>query len=228
MQTINVMKWTAMWLPLACDTSVLLVHAGNCWLKISITWISVFISTNCMNISRDGLQTLQMPSDRNLMECKHLMPDPDVFQALLSISVDRQAKVMATLQKISKEVIITIKHQLKDFIKFMEGGRHYEYDVTDPELRQRMKHRKLTNLVGEQALRVRDLDFSIFKWRYASLHHHSTMQMMKRNKPISMWFSSKDEEEQKCLLNLRICLLRRPHYCDRNMCWKKKTVLPGD
>ena len=110
MQTINVMKWTAMWLPLACDTSVLLVHAGNCWLKISITWVSGFMSTNCMNISRDGLHTLQMPSARNLMECKRLMPDPDVFQALLSISVDRQAKVMATLQKISKEVIISIYH----------------------------------------------------------------------------------------------------------------------
>ena len=125
---------------------------------------------------------------------ERFMPDPDMFQALLSISVDRQAKVMATLLKISKEVIITTNNLLK---YFSEGGRYYH--VTDPELWQRMKHCKLTNLVGEQAFG--DLDFNIFKRRYASLHHHSTVQMMKRNKPISMWFSSKDEEEQKRLLN---------------------------
>ena len=91
--------------------------------------------------------------------------------------------------------------------------------MTDPELRQRMKHCKLTCLVGEQAFG--DLDFSIFKRRYASLHHHSTLQMMKRNKPISMWFSSKDEEEQKCLLNLcaeKAPLLRQQHLLEEKDC----------
>ena len=152
---------------------------------------------------------------------KRFMPDPDMFQALLSISVDQQAKVMATLRKISKEVIITINNQLKDFL---EGGRYYH--VTDPELRQRMKHCKLTNLVGEQAFG--DLDFSIFKRCYASLHHHSTVQMMKRNKPISMWFSSKDEEEQKCLLNLsseKAPLLRQQHVLEEKDCVARRRIV---
>ena len=152
---------------------------------------------------------------------KRFMPDPDTFQALLSISVDQQAKVMATLRKISKEVIITINNQLKDFL---EGGRYYH--VTDPELRQRMKHCKLTNLVGEQAFG--DLDFSIFKRRYASLHHHSTVQMMKQNKPISMWFSSKDEEEQKCLLNLsaeKAPLLRQQHVLEEKDCVARRRIV---
>ena len=152
---------------------------------------------------------------------KRFMPDPDLFQALLSISIDQQAKVMATLRKISKEVIITINNQLKDFL---EGGRYYH--VTDPELRQRTKHCKLTNLVGEQAFG--DLDFSIFKRRYASLHHHSTVQMMKRNKPISMWFSSKDEEEQKCLLNLsaeKAPLLRQQHLLEEKDCVARRRIV---
>ena len=152
---------------------------------------------------------------------KHFMPDPDMFQALLSISIDWQAKVMATLWKISKEVIITINNQLKDFL---EGG-HY-YHVTDPELQQRMKHCKLTNLVGEQAFR--DLDFSIFKRCYASLNHHSTVQMMKWNKLISMWFSSKDEEEQKCLLNLsaeKAPLLRQQHLLEEKDCDARRRIV---
>ena len=98
--------------------------------------------------------------------------------------------------------------------------------MTDPELRQRTKHCKLTNLVGGQAFG--DLDFSIFKRRYASLHHHSTVQMMKRNKPISMWFSSKDEEEQKCLLNLsaeKAPLLRQQHVLEEKDCVARRRIV---
>ena len=152
---------------------------------------------------------------------KPFMPDLGVFEALLSISNDRQAKVKAVLQKISSEVIITITNQLKDFLG---GGRYY--DVTDLELRQRMARCKLTNLVGEQAFG--DLDFSIFKRRYASLHHHSTVQMMKRNKPISIWFSSKDEEEQKRLLDLsaeKAHLLRQQHVHEEKDCIARRQII---
>lgn len=54
------------------------------------------------------------------------MPDPDMFQALLINSNDRQAMVKAILQKISKEVIITINNQLR----LLEGGRYC--NVMDP------------------------------------------------------------------------------------------------
>jgi len=55
-------------------------------------------------------------------------------------------------------------------------------------------------LTGEQAFG--DLDFSLFKRCNASLHHHSTINMLKRNRSISTFLNLKMPEEQHSLLQL--------------------------
>ncbi|XP_013856162.1 uncharacterized protein LOC106512002 [Austrofundulus limnaeus] len=67
-----------------------------------------------------------------------------------------------------------------------------------------MMHSKLHNLLGEACFG--DLDFSLFKRRNASLHHHATINMLKRNKTMSNWFKSKPSYKQKELLKKSSCL----------------------
>ena len=68
-----------------------------------------------------------------------------------------------------------------------------------PEDRQEMAHCKLNNLFGEACLG--DLDFSLFKRRHSSVHHHSTANMMKRNKPITKLLMKKSAAVQKRLVS---------------------------
>ena len=65
-------------------------------------------------------------------------------------------------------------------------------------LRARMKHCKLHSLLGEACFG--DIVFSLFKRRNASLHHQSTINMLKRNQTMSGWFSKQSATEQKCYL----------------------------
>ena len=122
------------------------------------------------------------------------MPNPDIFQSLVAISPEKQEKVKQMLQQICKGMVTVTERQLKDFLP---GGRYHA--VQDPDLRQKMIHSKMTNLVGEQCFG--DLDFSLFKRRNASLHHHSSINMMKRNKTASSWLFQKDAVTQLQLLD---------------------------
>lgn len=71
--------------------------------------------------------------------------------------------------------------------------------MDDPDLRQKLDHSKVTNLVGEQAFG--DLDFSMFKRRNATAHYHSTVNILKRNKTLSDWFLSISPEQQAAALS---------------------------
>ena len=73
------------------------------------------------------------------------------------------------------------------------------HDAQDPELRLRLQHCKLTNLVGEQCFG--DLDFSMFKRRNASAHLHSPLNMLKRNKTLTDWFQTLSDDDQKAALS---------------------------
>ena len=65
---------------------------------------------------------------------------------------------------------------------------------------QHMAHCQLTNLVGEACFV--ELDCTIFKNWHASLHHHSTLNMMKQNETVSKWLNSKPEaEKNEAVLN---------------------------
>ena len=75
-----------------------------------------------------------------------------------------------------------------------------------------MQHSLITNLVGEQCFG--DLDLSLFKRRNASLHHHSTVNMLKGNRSVSSWLSKKTEQEQVEMLQMsatKSAFLRKQH-----------------
>ena len=94
---------------------------------------------------------------------------------------------MDLLQKVCHGLIEVTKRQLCDFLP---GGKYY--NVQNEELRTKLNHSSLTNLISEECFT--DLDFSLFKRRNASLHHHSTVNLLKRNKSISSWLTLKNNK----------------------------------
>lgn len=92
-----------------------------------------------------------------------------------------------------KEFEAVTKRQLADFLP---GGPYAE--PATPEQWEAMKHCQLNNLLGEACLG--DLDCSLFKRRSASVHHHTTINMFKRNKPITSYFLKKSKEKQKQII----------------------------
>ena len=96
------------------------------------------------------------------------------------------------LQTLAMEYLAVIQRQLSDFLPDGAYGQ-----AASDELRERMAHCKLANLFGEATFA--DLDYSQNKRRFASLHHHSSITMEKRNQ-TALWLSSKEPEQQKQLL----------------------------
>ncbi|GFR71975.1 hypothetical protein ElyMa_000367400 [Elysia marginata] len=105
--------------------------------------------------------------------------------------------------------------QLADFLP---GGRYH--DVTDKSRQEKTSPCQLTNLMGEECLG--DLDFSIFKRRHSSLHHHSTINMPKRNGTLCRWLMTKsvDKQDDQLKQDSRTSLLFRR----RNIAKEKATV----
>ena len=99
------------------------------------------------------------------------------------------------LEKLVCAFVLCTERQLVDFLP---GGKFGE--TCSSEQRAAMQHCKLTNLVSENEFG--DLDFSQFRRRHASLHFHSSIQIVKQNKTISYWLSSKSETEQSRLLKI--------------------------
>ena len=93
-----------------------------------------------------------------------------------------------------EEFAAVTRWQLSDFCP--DGA--YSAPAT-PEERQEMADFKLNNLFGEACLG--DLDFSLFKQRHSSVHHHSTVNMTKRNKPITKFLWKKSAAVQKRLVS---------------------------
>ena len=108
----------------------------------------------------------------------------------------------ADLADILKDAVLSMMDEFaattqRQLLQFLEGGV-YSVPAT-PEQRQKMQHCKINNLFGEACLG--DLDFSLFKRRNSSAHHHSTVNMLKRNKPISQFLLKKPDQEQHRLLS---------------------------
>jgi aubergine-like protein len=114
----------------------------------------------------------------------------EIFEVLLS---DAQTK--STLESLMISFIEVTERQLSDFLPGGKFGTE-----PDEDLRDKMRYSKLTNLLSENEFG--DLDFGFFKRRSASLHYHSGIQMVKRNRTISAWLSSKSPGEQSRLLKL--------------------------
>ena len=96
---------------------------------------------------------------------------------------------MKGLKTLAEEFVLVVKCQLSDFLPDGKYGM--------PPSGQRMSHCQLTNLVGEACFV--DMDYSMLQNRSASIHHHSTLNMLKKNKMID-WLEQKTEAEQAQLL----------------------------
>ena len=86
----------------------------------------------------------------------------------------------------------------KVFVDFLPDGK-YGKEPSD-EIREKMKHSKLTNLLSENEFG--ELDFRYYKRRNASLFYHSGVQMVKRTKTLSVWLSAKSPSVQTDLLKM--------------------------
>ena len=85
--------------------------------------------------------------------------------------------------------------QLQDFLV---GGKYST--VAESEKRALMQHSQLNSLVGEACLG--NLDFSIFK-QYHSSVHHTTLNMLKWNKPIKNFLLKKSDAEKKGIIDCK-------------------------
>ena len=151
----------------------------------------------------------------------HFKQNPDVLQSLIQTTDQKKERVKNVLQNLCAGFTSVTERQLADFLP---QGKYHE--VKDPALHDKMKHSHITNLVGEQCFG--DLDFSIFKRRSASVHHHTTVNIMKRNKMVSVWFLGKTEEEQNRWLALsakKSAALRQKHIAAEKDSVAKRTVL---
>ena len=145
----------------------------------------------------------------------------DIFNSLLNIGEENKVTVKDVLKNISRGCIEVMEHLLTDFLP---GGRYHNLD--DAVLRKKMAHSEMTNLVGEQCFG--DLDFSLFKRRNATLHHHSTINILKRNKSISRYFCLKSKEDQTQLLKLsakKASKLRKQHVIEEKEAVVQRTLV---
>lgn len=124
----------------------------------------------------------------------HFRHDGNILQSLLAVGDEKKAAVTILLQKMCAGLVEVTERQLADFLP---QGRYY--DVQDMELRAKLQHSHITNLVSEE--NFADLDFSMFKRRSSTLHHHSTINMIKRNKSVT-WLTEQTEEQQQKLLEM--------------------------
>ncbi|KAH3855453.1 hypothetical protein DPMN_098020 [Dreissena polymorpha] len=100
---------------------------------------------------------------------------------------------MPTTEVVSKAMIKCIEKQLVDFLP---GGKFHASDL--PPSRQ-AQFAPVTNLSCEH--HFGDLDSSHRRRPHASYHHHSSVQMLKRNRTqIASWIKGMGEKERNYLL----------------------------
>ena len=149
--------------------------------------------------------------------------DSMVYDKVFSVSSEGdQQETELALKKLVEGFVVVVQRQLSDFLP---GGEYGE----EPSIERRMKlkHSKLTNLLGENAFG--DLDFSQFKRRNASMHYHSGIHMVKTNKTISKWLTNKTHDEQAKLLQIAhqnsVNLRRKHRQHESNIVIKRKEKL---
>lgn len=121
------------------------------------------------------------------------VPSETVLAARSDLTEEKKRIFESAMQQMATELLIVTDRQLADFLC---GGKYSQ--EPSPQMRERLSHCLLTNLIGEACFA--DLDYSMFKSRAASLHFHSGKNMLKRNRTISQWLSRKSLAEQGELL----------------------------
>ena len=115
------------------------------------------------------------------------------FHTLLQFDEDSRPKVQQAISAICQAFVEVTERQLCDFLP--DGGYHA---VQDPAVLAKREHSHITNLLGEACFG--DLDVSIYTQRNTSVHHHSTLIMLKRNKTMTEWFLKNSAASYKCHL----------------------------
>ena len=140
------------------------------------------------------LQEGSIPDELNAFCIRNEPAAEAVCQAREELPQDHRHLLEMVIKGLAGEFVIALERQLADFLP---GGKYGS--APTEEDRQRMAHCQLTNQVGEACFA--DLDYTMFRNRHASLHHHSTLNMLKRNETISKWLNSKPKEEKMKLLS---------------------------
>ena len=138
------------------------------------------------------------------MECQGIFGGTDfplnnlgndtVYKSLINENLEN-SMVKKILEKLMISFTDVTRRQLVDFLP---GGAYGA--APSNEMLSQMAHCHLTNLLGENEFG--DLDFSQFCRKHATIHYHSSVQMVKKNKTISKWLCSKSNEQQSRLLDM--------------------------
>ena len=138
-----------------------------------------------------------------------------VVQVRILLTQEQKVSLRPVMRCLAEELVGVTERQLCDFLADGKYG-----SPPTPELREKMQHCQLTNLLGEACFA--DLDYTMFKNRGATLHHHSTLNMVKRNKTVSSWLQRKSPDEQQQLMKKVRSLgpqLRRTHCQQQLIVW---------
>jgi len=118
----------------------------------------------------------------------------EVYKSLYAeVSPTQEAMTKNGLEKLTSSCVTVLEKQLADFL---DGGVYGS--APTEEMRRKMNHCVLHNLMSEYAFG--DLDYSQNRRRHSSLHHHSTIHMLKHNKTVSKWLAGKQSDDQTTLM----------------------------
>ena len=117
------------------------------------------------------LQEGSIPDELNAFCIRNEPAAEAVCQAREELPQDHRHLLEMAIKGLAGEFVITLERQLADFLP---GGKYGS--APTEEDRQRMAHCQLTNLVDEACFA--DQDYTIFRNRHASLHHHFTLNML--------------------------------------------------
>ncbi|XP_045198613.2 uncharacterized protein LOC123552927 [Mercenaria mercenaria] len=130
------------------------------------------------------IDTNKVPYQELLLKKLENISENPVYRELLNV----------TIKLVSGAMKRTVEKQLVDFLN--EG--QYSQEATEKEL-QRTNFAHVTNLGCEH--HFGDLDSSQRRRPHASLHHHSSVQLLKRNRsPMMHWLTEMPESDRQKLL----------------------------
>ena len=95
-----------------------------------------------------------------------------VVQVRNLLTQEQKVSLRPVMRCLAEELVGVTERQLCDFLADGKYG-----SPPTPELWEKTQHCQLTNLLREACFA--DLDYTMFKNRGATLHHHSTLNMVK-------------------------------------------------
>ena len=174
--------------------------SGPYWLliKSDTQYVDFFYYVQKMHCSFKEWSVDSSPLLNPEVEC--VFPDFSVPKDSVFDSLYGDAQALPEVTKNVLQEILTgfVQVTEKQLVDFLPGGIYGM--APSAEVRKQLKPCPLSNLVSEYAFG--DLDYDQQRRRQCSMHHHSTLHMLKNNKTISKWLDQKCENIQGTLLNM--------------------------